>query len=208
MRALLLIDLQNDFMPGGALAVAEGDRVVPVANALMPAFTLVVATQDWHPADHGSFAVNHPGTVPGQVIDLGGIPQVLWPAHCVQNTRGAEFHDDLRVLDVDHVVRKGADPAVDSYSAFFDNARRTDTGLDAFLKGRDVDELVVMGLATDYCVRASCLDGNSLGYAVTLVEDGCRAVDLAPGDGAEAIRAMREAGVAVTDSAAVLAAPR
>ncbi len=205
MRALLLIDIQNDFMPGGALAVPDGDAVVPVADALMPKFSLVIATQDWHPADHGSFAVSHPGNVPGDIIELGGVPQVLWPAHCVQDTPGASFHPDLDVAGIDEVVRKGTDPAVDSYSGFFDNARRHSTGLDEYLKARDVDELVVAGLATDYCVRATCLDGVDLGYAVTLVEDGCRAVDLAPDDGALAIEQMRLAGVAIARSSDILA---
>ncbi|HEY3318445.1 MAG TPA: bifunctional nicotinamidase/pyrazinamidase [Coriobacteriia bacterium] len=205
MRALLLIDIQNDFMPGGALAVPDGDAVVPVADALMPKFSLVIATQDWHPADHGSFAVNHPGNVPGDIIELGGVPQVLWPAHCVQDTPGASFHPDLDVAGIDDVVRKGTDPAVDSYSGFFDNARRHATGLDEYLKARDVDELVVAGLATDYCVRATCLDGVDLGYAVTLVEDGCRAVNLAPDDGELAIEQMRLAGVAIARSSDILA---
>jgi nicotinamidase/pyrazinamidase len=204
MRALLLIDLQNDFMPGGSLAVRGGDEVVPVANALMPRFTLVVATQDWHPADHRSFAANNPGTAPGDLVELDGVPQVMWPPHCVQDTDGAGFHPDLRVVDIDHVTRKGTDPAVDSYSGFFDNARRHATGLDAFLKDRDVDEIVVMGLATDYCVRATCLDGAELGYAVTLVEDGCRAVDLAAGDGDLAIAQMAAAGVALAGSVDIL----
>ncbi len=205
MRALLLIDLQNDFMPGGSLAVAGGDEVVPIANALMPKFTLVVATRDWHPKNHGSFAVNNPGTNVGDLIQLNGVPQVMWPAHCVQNTPGAELHPDVRVIDIDHVICKGTDPAVDSYSGFYDNARRHETGLDQYLKGRDVDEIVVMGLATDYCVRATCLDGVELGYAVTLVEDGCRAVDLAPEDGELAVAQMANDGVAVALSDDILA---
>jgi nicotinamidase/pyrazinamidase len=208
MRALLLIDIQNDFMADGALEVPDGDAVVPVANALMPLFTLVVATQDWHPANHGSFAVNHPGHHVGDVIELGGVPQVLWPAHCVQDTEGAQFHPGLREIDIDNVVRKGTYPEVDSYSGFFDNNRSHETGLDDYLKQRDVDEIVVMGLATDYCVRATCLDGVDLGYAVTLVEDGCRAVNLAPDDGVLAIRQMHDSGVAVARSSAILATAR
>ncbi len=204
MRALLLIDIQNDFMPAGSLPVADGEAVVPVANALMPRYPLVVATQDWHPADHGSFAASHPGTRPGEVIDLGGVPQVLWPPHCVQGTPGAEFHKDLNITRIDHVVRKGTDPAVDSYSGFFDNARRHATGLDAFLKSRGVDELVIAGLATDYCVQFTVLDGANLGYAVTVVTDGCRAVELRPGDGERAFGLMRDAGAALVDSAGIL----
>lgn len=205
MRALLLVDLQYDFMPGGALAVATGHEVVPVANALMPEFTLVVATQDWHPADHGSFAVNHPGHAAGDTVELGGVPQVLWPAHCVQDTDGAKLHADLRVVDIDHIVHKGIDPQVDSYSTFYDNARKRETGLDTYLKSQDVDEVVIMGLATDYCVQYSVLDAVDLGYAVTVVRDGCRGIDLEPGDVQRAWDVMREAGAALADSAAVLA---
>lgn len=200
MRALLLVDLQNDFMPFGALPVADGDAVVPVANALMPRFGLVVATQDWHPKEHLSFASNHPGAKPGDVIDLGGVQQVLWPDHCVQCLPGASFHSALDVAGVDHVVRKGSDPAVDSYSAFFDNDRRKDTALAAFLEQRGVEEIVVMGLATDYCVKASVLDACGLGFGVTVVEDGCRAVEASPGDGKRAFAEMRSAGARVVMS--------
>jgi nicotinamidase/pyrazinamidase len=201
MRALLVVDLQNDFMPGGALPVPDGDAVVQVANALMPRFSLVVASQDWHPADHGSFASNHPGAKPGDVVRLGGVEQVLWPDHCVQGTPGASFHSALDVAYIDHVVRKGVDPAVDSYSAFFDNDRVHDTGLGRFLEERGVDELVVMGLATDYCVRFTVLDAVGLGFGVTVVTDGCRSVDLEPGDGERALEAMRSAGAALVRSA-------
>lgn len=201
MRALVVVDLQNDFMPGGALPVPDGDAVVEVANALMPRFALVVASQDWHPADHASFASNHPGAEPGDVIRLGGVEQVLWPDHCVQGTPGASFHSALDVAYIDHVVRKGADPAVDSYSAFFDNDRARDTGLGRFLEERGVDEVVVMGLATDYCVRFTVLDAVGLGFGVTVVTDGCRAVDLEPGDGERALEAMRSAGAVLVRSA-------
>ncbi len=203
MRALVLVDVQNDFMPFGALPVADGDAVVPVANALMPRFGLVVATQDWHPADHGSFASNHEGAAPGEVIDLGGIEQVLWPDHCVQDLPGASFHSALDVGGIDHVIRKGTDPAVDSYSGFFDNDRRSETGLDAYLRERGVDEVVVLGLATDYCVRATVLDAIGLGYGVTVVEDGCRAVDLEAGDGERALEEMHAAGARIVESADV-----
>lgn len=194
MRSLLLVDLQNDFMPGGALAVADGDAVVGVANALMPRFSLVVASQDWHPADHGSFASAHPGGKPGDVVDLAGVEQVLWPDHCVQDAPGASFHSGLDVAGIDRVVRKGTDPAVDSYSAFFDNDRRRDTGLAAFLEKSGAEELVVLGLATDYCVKHTVLDACGLGFGVTVITDGCRAVDLAPGDGDRAFAEMRSAG--------------
>ena len=197
MRALLLVDIQNDFVPGGALPVPDGDAVVPVANALTPRFGLVVASQDWHPPGHGSFASAHPGRTPGEVVDLGGVDQVLWPDHCVQNAPGASFHSALDVGGIDHVVRKGTDPGIDSYSAFFDNGHRKDTGLAAFLREHGVDEIVVCGLATDYCVRATVLDAMGLGFGVTVIEDGCRAVDLAAGDGERALGEMRSAGAAV-----------
>ena len=197
MRALLLVDIQNDFMPFGALPVPDGDAVVAVANALMARFPLVVATQDWHPSDHGSFASAHPGHAPGDVIDLGGVAQVLWPDHCVQGSPGASLHSALDVGGIDHVVRKGTDPAIDSYSAFYDNGHLKDTGLAAFLNERGVDELVVVGLATDYCVKFTVLDAAGLGFGVTVVEDGCRAVNLAPGDGEAAFAEMRAAGARV-----------
>jgi nicotinamidase/pyrazinamidase len=197
MRALLLVDIQNDFMPFGALPVPDGDAVVAVANALMARFPLVVATQDWHPSDHGSFASAHPGHAPGEVIELGGVAQVLWPDHCVQGLPGASLHSALDVGGVDHIVRKGTDPAIDSYSAFYDNGHLRDTGLAAFLNERGVDELVVVGLATDYCVKFTVLDAAGLGFGVTVVEDGCRAVDLAPGDGEAAFAEMRAAGARV-----------
>lgn len=197
MRALLLVDLQNDFMPFGALPVIGGDSVVPIANALIPRFSLVVASQDWHPAGHGSFASNHPGSSAGDVIDLAGVPQVLWPDHCVQDTPGASFHSALDIAGIDHVVRKGTDPDVDSYSAFYDNDRRKDTGLAAFLEAHGAEDLVIMGLATDYCVRATVLDACGLGFAVTVIEDGCRGVEVSSGDSQRALGEMRSAGARV-----------
>lgn len=201
MRALILVDIQNDFLPGGALAVPDGDAVVPVANALMPGFSLVVATQDWHPADHGSFAANHPGRRPGEVIALGGLSQVLWPVHCVQGTRGAEFADGLDRARIGRVFVKGTDPEIDSYSGFFDNERRKSTGLGEFLRAAGVDEVVVLGLATDYCVKFTALDALSLGLRTVLVVDGCRGVELQAGDSARAIEAVRAAGGVVVTSA-------
>lgn len=194
MHALLVVDIQNDFMPFGSLPVAGGDEVVAVANAVMPRFDLVVLTQDWHPSDHGSFAVNHPGHAVGDVVDLGGVEQILWPPHCVQNTPGASFHSGLNVVCVDHVAHKGTDRGIDSYSAFFDNMHLKETGLEAFLRGRGVDAVVILGLATDYCVKYSAFDARELGFEVTVVEDGCRAVDVAPGDGQRALEEMRSIG--------------
>ncbi|HUJ13820.1 MAG TPA: bifunctional nicotinamidase/pyrazinamidase [Thermoanaerobaculia bacterium] len=199
-RALILVDIQNDFLPGGALAVAGGDQVVGPANRIQSAFDLVVATQDWHPANHGSFASQHPGRKPGDVIDLNGIAQVLWPDHCVQGSRGAEFHPRLDLRRVAKIFQKGIDPGIDSYSAFFDNAHRRGTGLAEYLKSQSVTAIYVCGLATDYCVKFTTLDGRTLGFDTWIVEDGCRGVNLQPGDSAEAIDQMRSAGVRVVTS--------
>lgn len=200
MKALLVVDVQNDFLPGGALPVPEGDEVIPVANRLMPKFPLVVATRDWHPANHGSFAVAHPGKSPGDVVELDGLQQVLWPVHCVESTPGAQFPDSLETRYIRHVISKGTDPRVDSYSGFFDNARRRATGLVAYLKQNGVRQVFVLGLALDYCVRATALDAADLGYETHLVEDGTRAVNLQPTDGAKAVMEMREAGVRMVRS--------
>ncbi len=204
-QALVLVDLQNDFMPGGALAVPEGDRVVPLANRLAGAFDLVVATQDWHPADHGSFAASHPGRRPGEIIDLHGLPQVLWPVHGVQDTPGADFHRDLDRSRLTRIIRKGTDPQVDSYSGFFDNGHRHATGLGEFLKGQGVTRVYILGLATDYCVKATAIDAVRLGFTTWLVEDACRGVGLHPGDIAAALHEMMRAGVALTSSDRLLA---
>lgn len=198
-KALILVDLQNDFCPGGALQVARGDDTIRVANRMAPLFPLVVATQDWHPADHGSFAANHEGRAPYQVIDLNGLPQVLWPVHCVQGTPGAAFHDGLTAR-VTKVFPKGTDPAVDSYSGFFDNGRRKATGLTDYLKAQGVRDVYVMGLATDYCVKFTALDALAEGFDTYVIEDGCRAVELAKGDGERAIDELRAAGVVVVES--------
>ena len=200
MRALLLIDLQYDFCPGGALAVAHGDETIPVANRLMPKFSTIIATQDWHPPEHGSFAVNHPGAKPYDLGELGGLPQVMWPAHCVQGTRGAELHEALDRNLITEVFRKGTDPAIDSYSGFFDNGHRKSTGLGDWLKARDIKEVVVLGLATDYCVKFTTLDARQLGFNVTLVVDGCRGVNINADDSDKAIAEMRDAGAAIVDS--------
>lgn len=197
MKALLLVDLQIDFMPGGALAVRDGDATVAVANALLPHFAHVACTQDWHPADHGSFASQHPGRKPGELVDLHGLQQVLWPDHCVQGTAGARFHPDLRLPAGVIVHPKGQDRTVDSYSGFFDNGRRNATGLGDALRLRGIRELVVLGLATDYCVQFTALDAVELGFGVTLVTEGCRAVDLTPGDGERAIQRMQAAGARI-----------
>jgi len=200
MKALILVDIQNDFCPGGHLEVPEGDQVVPVANALMDRFDLVVATQDWHPANHGSFAANHPWRKPGQVIDLNGLPQVLWPIHCVQDSFGAEFVQSLHTDKIGPVFVKGTDPEIDSYSGFYDNGHRKATGMGDFLKEKGVDSVYVMGLATDYCVKFTALDAVALGFKTHLIEDGCRGVNLNAGDVDQAIADMRSGGVVVTNS--------
>ena len=199
MRALILVDIQNDFAPGGALAVARGDEVVEVANRVQAGFDLVVASQDWHPADHSSFAANHPGRSPGDTIELDGLPQILWPVHCVQGSAGAAFVESLDTSRVARVFRKGANPRVDSYSAFFDNGRRRSTGLAAYLRVRGVHEVSLLGLATDYCVKFTALDAVKEEFATRVIANGCRAVDLAPGDGQRAFDEMRAAGVEVVE---------
>jgi nicotinamidase/pyrazinamidase len=202
-RALILVDIQNDFLPGGSLAVRDGDRVVPVANALQQKFELILATQDWHPPDHGSFASNHPGHVPGDLIDLNGLPQVLWPDHCVQGSFGAEFHRDLDLSRISRVFRKGTDPTIDSYSGFFDNAHRKDTGLGDFLSSVGVTDVYIAGLATDYCVKFSTLDARLLGFETWIVIDGCRGVELAAGDVDAAVEEMLRMGARVVESAKI-----
>ncbi|TLM98680.1 MAG: bifunctional nicotinamidase/pyrazinamidase [Actinobacteria bacterium] len=200
MDALLVVDVQNDFVPGGSLAVRDGDAVVAVANRLAAVAQVVIASQDWHPADHASFASNHPGRLVGEVIEFDGRPQVLWPDHCVQGTQGAEFHPDLAIATFDLVVRKGTDPRIDSYSAFYDNGHLKDTGLAAALRERGLSRLWVLGLATDYCVQFTVLDAIAEGFSVMLVVDGVRAVDLEPGDGERAIERMGAAGAVLVTS--------
>jgi nicotinamidase/pyrazinamidase len=200
IRALLVIDVQNDFCPGGSLAVEKGDEVVPVINGLLPRFPLVVATQDWHPPDHVSFASSHPGHKPLDVVQAAGVEQVLWPDHCVRGTRGADLHPRLDAGRIGLVLRKGTRTALDSYSAFFENDRRTDTGLRHYLKGMRVRELVVCGLATDYCVLASALDARRLGFRVSVVSDACRGVDLPSGSVARALQELEKAGVRIVIS--------
>ena len=196
MRALILVDIQNDFIPGGALAVGHGDEVVAIANRLMPHFDMVAATQDWHPKRHGSFASTH-GLAVGEMIDLNGLPQVLWPDHCVQETYGADFAADLNVEGINDVVRKGSDIGIDSYSGFFDNGHRKATGLEELLRARGVDEVYVMGLATDYCVKATALDAARLGFKTHVILEGCRGVNLRNGDLEKAIEDMARAGVVI-----------
>ncbi len=193
-EALIVIDVQRDFCPGGALAVADGDAVVPGINALMAEFGAVVLTQDWHPAGHSSFASAHPGRAPFETVTMPYGPQTLWPDHCVQGTDGAAFHPALATDRADLVVRKGFRPQVDSYSAFFENDRTTPTGLAGYLRERGIAALTLAGLATDYCVSFSALDAVRLGFAVTVRLDLCRAIDF-QGSLAAARAAWAAAGV-------------
>ncbi|MEM7544809.1 MAG: bifunctional nicotinamidase/pyrazinamidase [Pseudomonadota bacterium] len=191
--ALVIIDVQNDFCPGGQLAVTDGDAVVPVINALQDRVPIRILTQDWHPADHSSFADNNEEAAPFSMIEASYGPQVLWPRHCVQGSPGAAFHPDLRT-DADLIIRKGFRPAIDSYSAFFENDHKTPTGLAGYLRERGVASLIMCGLATDFCVRFSAVDAAKLGFAVTIAEDACRAIDL-DGSLAAALAEMDEYGI-------------
>jgi nicotinamidase/pyrazinamidase len=193
-EALIVIDVQNDFCPGGALAVAEGDQIINRINGLMDDFQTVVLTQDWHPANHASFAANHPGAAPFSLVTMPYGPQVLWPTHCVQGSIGAEFHPALRTDPAQLIVRKGFRPGIDSYSAFFENDHTTATGLDGYLRSRGVTAITLAGLATDYCVAYSALDAAGLDFKATVLEGATRAIDL-NGSLAEAREKMRAAGV-------------
>jgi nicotinamidase/pyrazinamidase len=200
---LVIVDVQNDFCPGGALAVPRGDEVVPVVNRLARAFHHVVLTQDWHTPGHLSFASSHPGKQPFDTTELPYGTQVLWPDHCVQGTRGAEFHPALDVTRAVLVVRKGFRPAIDSYSTFFENDRRTPTGLGGYARERGATRVILAGLATDFCVRYSAEDAHKLGFAVTVVEDACRGIDT---DGSldAARRSFQAVGITVTTAADLL----
>lgn len=193
-KALIVIDVQNDFCPHGALAVAGGDKIVGGINALMGGFETVVLTQDWHPADHTSFADNHAGAAAFSVVDMPYGPQVLWPRHCVQGSDGAAFHPALNTASAQMILRKGFRPQIDSYSAFFENDRATPTGLHGYLQDCGVKDVVLVGLALDYCVAYSALDATKLGYCVTVQSDLCRAIDL-NGSLSDMQAAMRAAGV-------------
>ncbi|HVU99999.1 MAG TPA: bifunctional nicotinamidase/pyrazinamidase [Verrucomicrobiae bacterium] len=205
MKALILVDIQNDFLPGGALPVPDGDKVIAVANRLQGAIPLVVATQDWHPANHSSFAVNHPGRRVYEHTVLGGVSQTLWPVHCVQNTWGAELAPGLHRKRIANIFHKGTDRALDSYSGFFDNGHRKSTGLGEWLKARDIREVFICGLATDYCVKYTALDAAQLGFQTHVFEDATRGVNLHHGDTKAAIDEMKRAGITVLHASDVLA---
>ncbi len=192
--ALIVIDVQNDFCPGGALAVPGGDEIVPGINKMMGDFAAVILTQDWHPAGHSSFASSHKGTTPYGMIEMPYGPQVLWPDHCVQGTGGSAFHKELNTHAADLVIRKGYNPTIDSYSAFFENDQTTPTGLEGYLRTRGINDLTLVGLATDFCVHFSAVDAARLGFTVRVDLQSCRAIDL---DGSldAALEAMKAAGV-------------
>lgn len=193
-QALIVIDVQNDFCPGGALAVPEGDQIVPGINALIEAHETVILTQDWHPAGHSSFASSHAGKAPMELIEMPYGPQVLWPDHCVQGSDGAAFHKDLNTNRADLIIRKGFNPAIDSYSALFENDQKTPTGLEGYLRSRGITDLVMVGLATDFCVNFSAVDAARQGFTVTVKQDLCRAIDF-DGSLAAAEDGMKAAGV-------------
>jgi len=194
MEALILVDIQNDFIPTGTLSVPEGDQVVPVVNKIMDKFKLIVATQDWHPPNHKSFAIHH-NKNPGEIIILNGIAQILWPVHCVQGSTGSEFSTELNSKRIAEVFRKGTDREVDSYSGFFDNNHKSDTGLGNYLKEQGVNEIYITGLALDVCVKYTALDANALGFRAKVVVDATRAVNINAGDSDRAIADMKAVGI-------------
>ncbi len=200
MKALVIVDLQYDFLPGGALGIPHADEIVPIINVLIPKFALVVATQDWHPSDHMSFASNHPGKKVGDIVRAGDLEQILWPVHCVRNTHGAELAPSLDKTNIASFFYKGTDKNIDSYSAFFDNARRKSTGLGDYLKSRGINDAYFAGLATDYCVLYSTMDGIDLGFTVYVIEDACRAINLHPQDEQRALEAMAAKGARIIKS--------
>ncbi|WP_037228260.1 bifunctional nicotinamidase/pyrazinamidase [Roseobacter sp. GAI101] len=198
-NALIVIDVQNDFCPGGALAVPDGDGIIPGINALMAEADAVILTQDWHPAGHSSFASSHAGKAPYDMIDMPYGPQVLWPDHCIQGSKGADFHALLDQTSADLIIRKGYTPSIDSYSAFFENDRTTPTGLEGYLRTRGITHLTMVGLALDFCVNYSAVDAAKLGFQVDVRRDLCRAIDM-NGSLDAAVQAMTGAGVSLTGS--------
>jgi|TARA_R110002096_G_scaffold4558_1_gene21642 nicotinamidase/pyrazinamidase len=201
--ALIIVDVQNDFLPGGALAVGKGDEVIPVINKVQDKFDLIVATQDWHPANHGSFAANHEGKKVGESISLNGLDQILWPVHCVENSIGADFHKSLDKQNWREVFKKGSNPEVDSYSGFFDNGRKEKTGLGDFLKANGMENVFVTGLAADYCVKFTVLDALDLGFNTYLIADATKGVNLSPNDTLEAFKEMETQGAILVSSSSL-----
>lgn len=197
MKALIIVDVQNDFLPGGALAVPNGDQVIPFINGIQANYDLVVATQDWHPSDHGSFAENNRGKKVGDMYELGGLPQMMWPVHCVQNSEGSELAPGLEREKISKIFTKGEDPQIDSYSGLYDNGKKRSTGLGEYLESKGVDQVDVVGLAADYCVKYTALDAQEYGFKTTVLKEGTRAVNLQPDDFESAMSELRYAGVDV-----------
>lgn len=199
-RALIIIDIQNDFCPGGALAVPEGNEIVPVINKLSSKFKRIIATQDWHPLNHVSFAVTHPGKKEFDVVNYEGIEQVLWPKHCVSGTKGAEFNAELDTIKFDLILRKGSNPKIDSYSAFKENDKKTLTGLEGYLKNLNVKETYFCGLALDYCVFYSAMDSKELGFGTYVIIDGTKGIDSPEGNIEKTLNVMRKKGIEIIES--------
>lgn len=199
MHALILVDIQNDFLPGGSLEVKAGYEIIPYINGIMDDFDIVVATQDWHPMDHGSFASNHPGKNIGEVIKLEGIDQILWPDHCIQHSKGAEFSRDLDMHRVQMIFHKGTDPKIDSYSGLYDNGHLKSTGLGEYMKAEGVTEVTCVGLAADYCLKFTALDAvKKFGFKTHVPVKGTKAVNINPDDFAKSLEEMKKAGVIVS----------
>jgi nicotinamidase/pyrazinamidase len=194
-KALIIVDVQNDFCPGGALGVPDGDKIIPIINRIQGDYDLVVATKDWHPANHGSFAASHEGKQVQDIVRLGGLPQILWPVHCVQGTEGAEFVKELDTSHIAKVFEKGTDPEIDSYSGLYDNGHKKATGLSEYLKENGIEEVAIAGLATDYCVKFTAMDARQDGFKTKVILGACRGVNLIPTDVDTAIREMRLAGI-------------
>ncbi|MCU7524037.1 MAG: bifunctional nicotinamidase/pyrazinamidase [Ignavibacteria bacterium] len=201
MNVFLIVDIQNDFLPGGSLAVKDGDRIIPLINGLQEKFDLVVATQDWHPKDHKSFASNHQGKVPFDRITLGGLNQVLWPDHCVQGSKGAAFSEEFNMNRVEAIFRKGMDPEIDSYSAFYDNGHKKSTGLADYLRGRKTDKIYMAGLARDYCVYYSVKDALREGFNIAVIEDASMPIDF--NESEEKMNEIRQLGAEIIHSSSL-----
>ncbi|MFH0726718.1 MAG: bifunctional nicotinamidase/pyrazinamidase [Pseudomonadota bacterium] len=203
-KALLVVDVQNDFCPGGALAIPAGDTVVPIINKIQPVYDTIIATQDWHPLNHVSFAANHPDKNVYDVIPINDMSQVLWPVHCVSGTMGADFHSALETQRFRLILRKGMNPGLDSYSVFLENDKKTRTGLDGYLRSLEIKKIFLCGLATDYCVFYSARDAVSFGFETEVVIDACRGVDVPAGNIDEAVRQMKNIGVTFISSTELL----
>lgn len=196
---LLMVDIQNDFLPTGLLPVPEGDQIIAVTNTLVDNFKLIAATQDWHPNNHKSFAKNN-GKEIGELIKLNGIDQIMWPVHCVQGTQGAEFADGLNIQKIDKIIQKGTDSEIDSYSGFFDNDHQSSTGLESYLSGKNVQQVYIVGLALDYCVKFTAIDCVKFGFETFVIVDATRGVNIDPKDSVNAVKEMGQAGIKIIQS--------